>query len=96
MARVGIPLDRRAGGDPTAVPGRKDRATVNPSDLPSSNIASKAVDCVTGTAAAHAAANAAIAATEVRAAEVRAARETGSAGGGATRRQDASSRSSIR
>ena len=95
-ARGGIPLDRRTAGDPTAVPARKDRATVNPSDLGSSNIASEAVDRVMGTAAAHAAANAAIATTAVRAAEVRAARETGSAGGDAMRRQGASSRSSIR
>ena len=95
-ARGGIPLDRRTAGDPTAVPARKDRATVNPSDLGSSNITSEAVDRVMGTAAAHAAANAAIATTGAHADEVRAARETGSAGGDAMRRQGASSRSSIR
>ena len=39
-----MPLDRRTAGDPTAVPARKDRATVNPSDLGSSNIASEALD----------------------------------------------------
>jgi hypothetical protein len=96
MGRGGIPLDHRAAGDPTAAPARKDRATVNPSDLGNSNIASEAVDRVMGTAAAHAAANAAIATNGARADQVRAARETGSAGGDAMRRQGASSRSSIR
>jgi hypothetical protein len=95
-ARGGIPLARRTGGDPTALPARQGHATVNPSDLGSSNIATEAVDRVTETAAAHAAANAAIATTAVRAAGVRAGREMGSAGGDAMRRQGASSRSSIR
>jgi hypothetical protein len=95
-ARVGMPLDRRTAGDPTAAPARKDRATVNPSDLGSSNVPSEAVDRVTGTASAHAAVNPATATTEARADEVRAAREMGSAGGDAMRQQDASSRSSMR
>ena len=91
-ARGAIPLDRLTAGDPTAPPARKDRATVNPSDLGSSNIASEAVDRVMGTAAAYAAANAA---SGARADEVRAAREMGSGVGDAMRRQGASSRSSI-
>ncbi len=92
-ARGGIPLDRRTAGNPTAALARKGHATVNPSDLGRRPIASAAVDRVMGTAAAHAAANAATATT---AAGARAAREMGSAGGDATRRQGASSRSSIR
>jgi hypothetical protein len=92
-ARGGIPLDRRTAGDPTAGPAGKDRATVNPSDLASSNIASEAVDRAMGTAAAHATATAT---TASRAAGVRAARGMGSAGGDAMPRQGVSSRSSIR
>jgi hypothetical protein len=93
-ARGWIPLDRHTAGDPTAAPARTDRATVNPSDLGSSNIASEAVDRVMGTAAARAAANAATATTA--AGVLPAAREMGSAGGDAMHRQGASSRSSIR
>jgi hypothetical protein len=95
-ARGGIPLDRRTAGDPTAGPAGKDCATVSPSDLASSNIASEAVDRAMGTAAAHATANAAIATIAARADEVRAARGMGSACGDAMPRQGVSSRSSIR
>jgi len=95
-ARGGMPLGRRAAGDPTVVPAREDRAMFNPSDLGSRPIAGEVVDRVTGTAVAPGVPNPLAATTGARAGEVRAARETGSAGGDAMRRQGASSRSSIR
>ena len=94
-ARGGMLLGR-AVGNPTAVSARKDRATVNPSDLGSRSIAGEVVDRATETAAAPAVPNPLVATTGAPADEVRAAREMGSAGGDAMRRQGASSRSSIR
>ena len=81
------------GREPHRRPGEEGSRDGQPQRFGETPIASAAVDRVMGTAAAHAAANAATATT---AAGARAAREMGSAGGDATRRQGASSRSSIR
>jgi hypothetical protein len=89
-------IGRRELGNLTAVRVRKARATVSLSNLRSRPVASEVVDRVMGTAADHAAANAANATTAVREDEVRAAREMGNAAGDAMRQQDESSRSSMR
>jgi hypothetical protein len=95
-ARGGMPLGRRAAGDPTVVPARENRAMFNPSDLGNRSIAGEAVDSVTGTAAAPAVPKPLAATTRAHAGEVRAVQEMGSAGGDAMRRHGASGRSSIR